>query len=451
MNTARTTNAPEPGQTTLTVWPVVAYGALGLPLAFAALPIYVHLPRLYSEFVGLPLALLGTVLLLARLADALVDPWLGTLSDRPGWRRPIICLSIGPLMVGLAALFNPGPDAGLIWLIVSLTLTYLAFSLLSVAYAAWGAELGRDLGERTRLTSSREGWGLVGVISAAVLPALLAKEFDVGLARWSWSFPALMVITALATYWAGNQLARRQPLADLDRPAPRPTDSASQSLRLAIADRPLRHLLLIFLANGLASALPATLVMFYVAHVLAAEHLAGAFLALYFVSALIGLPLWIARARQVGPLVAWRQGMWIAAAGFIVAPFLGAGDLWPFALLCIVTGLALGSDLALPAAVLAQLTDARRPHAPTAGSAFGLWNLVAKLSLALAAGIALPLLELSGFVAGQSNGALALLYGGLPLFGKLLAIALLSHWSGNLSHALSLAQSPPTLPTLSAR
>ena len=28
---------------------LAAYGALGLPLAFAALPIYVHVPHLYAE------------------------------------------------------------------------------------------------------------------------------------------------------------------------------------------------------------------------------------------------------------------------------------------------------------------------------------------------------------------------------------------------------------------
>ena len=56
---------------------MVAYGALGFPLAFAALPLYVHVPRLYAENAGLPLALVGLLLLAARFADALADPLLG--------------------------------------------------------------------------------------------------------------------------------------------------------------------------------------------------------------------------------------------------------------------------------------------------------------------------------------------------------------------------------------
>jgi len=35
------------------------YGLLGLPLAFVALPLYVHLPNLYASRYGLSLATLG--------------------------------------------------------------------------------------------------------------------------------------------------------------------------------------------------------------------------------------------------------------------------------------------------------------------------------------------------------------------------------------------------------
>ena len=51
----------------------VAYGLMGLPLAFAALPLYVILPNHYARQFGVPLAALGAVLLGARLLDALID------------------------------------------------------------------------------------------------------------------------------------------------------------------------------------------------------------------------------------------------------------------------------------------------------------------------------------------------------------------------------------------
>ena len=51
------------------------YGALGAPLAFAALPLYVLLPNHYAGQLGVPLAALGLVLLGTRALDAVIDPW----------------------------------------------------------------------------------------------------------------------------------------------------------------------------------------------------------------------------------------------------------------------------------------------------------------------------------------------------------------------------------------
>jgi GPH family glycoside/pentoside/hexuronide:cation symporter len=66
---------------------LAAYGLFGMPLAMAALPLYVHLPKFYGDHLGVNLAVLGSVLLALRLADGVVDPLLGVLSDRGGARK----------------------------------------------------------------------------------------------------------------------------------------------------------------------------------------------------------------------------------------------------------------------------------------------------------------------------------------------------------------------------
>jgi GPH family glycoside/pentoside/hexuronide:cation symporter len=51
----------------------------------------------------------------------------------------------------MLALLHPPAVAAPLWLLgAMLALTYFGFSLATVAYQAWGAELGRDAGERTR-------------------------------------------------------------------------------------------------------------------------------------------------------------------------------------------------------------------------------------------------------------------------------------------------------------
>jgi Na+/melibiose symporter-like transporter len=403
----------------MTTGRILAYGLLGLPLAFAALPIYVHVPRYYAETAGMELALLGAILLGARLLDAGIDPWLGWLADRLP-RRSMLAAALLPFGIGFVALLNPpGADAAG-WLLGSLALTYLGFSAASVAYQAWGADIGADSGVRTRLTASREGFGLLGVILAAALPALIAADLSEGIARLAWILPPLLVVAAIITFvrvGAGPQaVVANTPLLP--------------SLQRVFADLAFRRLLIVFVANGIAAALPATLFLFFVADVLQLESASGGLLALYFIAGAASLPVWVRLSAVYGRTSAWLAAMLLAILAFGGASLLGRGDLYPFALICIASGLALGADLALPAAIAADLGERQGQ----AGACFGVWNFVAKLNLALAAGLALPLLGLLGYVPGGASGlsALTFTYALLPLLFKALAAALLWHWRHSL-------------------
>jgi GPH family glycoside/pentoside/hexuronide:cation symporter len=69
-----------------------------------------------------------------------------------------------------------------------------------------------------------------------------------------------------------------------------------------------------------------------------------------------------------------------------------------------------------------------------AGAYFGWWNLVAKLNLALAAGLSLPLLDLVGYRPGvaEATRGLAAVYCLLPLLFKTIAAALAWRWRKTL-------------------
>ncbi len=404
----------------------LAYGALGLPLAMAALPVYVHVPRFYAETVGLDLALLGAILLFARLLDAGLDPLIGWWGDRRRARRGMILLALPCLALGMLALMHPPALHAAGWLALSLAITYLGYSLASIGLQAWGAELGRDSRERTLLTASREGFGLLGVVAAAVLPALLAADAALGLSRLAWVFVGLLAALAGLTL-----LATPRPVF-----VPRAVPEATASPLAPLRDAAFRRLLAVYVGSGIAAALPATLVLFFVADVLQAEAWGGAFLALYFVAGAAGLTFWVKLARRIGRVRAWIAGMLLSSLAFVWAYGLGAGDVGAFALVCLVSGLALGTDLALPAALLADLAE-REQGSARAGGYFGWWNLVTKLNLALAAGIALPLLAWLGYRPNGSEGtaALAAVYCLLPVGFKLISAALAWRWRHTLEES----------------
>jgi GPH family glycoside/pentoside/hexuronide:cation symporter len=300
------------------------------------------------------------------------------------------------------------------WLSVALALVYFAFSLATINHQAWGAELSIDPVERTRITAVREGLALCGVVIAAVLPGFLGGE-DGGLGRFALLFAAFTLgcaaITLLGT-----------PGSTLPAAAHGPPPRLRELIARPLADPLFRKLLIVFMLNGIAAAIPATLVLFFIADVLDAESRQGTFLALYFIAGAAGMPVWVRLSARLGKPLAWLIAMAVAIAAFVWASRLGAGDTSAFAIICVLSGLALGADLALPPSLLADVIG-RRGKMQATGSYFGLWTLATKLNLALAAGIALPLLEALGYRPGSRDAAalsaLAIVYAFVPCVLKL--------------------------------
>ncbi len=73
---------------------LAAYAAPAVAFAIPTIPLYVYLPAVYADDLGLGLTATGTAILIARVFDALSDPVVGYFSDtvrsRLGLRKPWI-------------------------------------------------------------------------------------------------------------------------------------------------------------------------------------------------------------------------------------------------------------------------------------------------------------------------------------------------------------------------
>lgn len=410
---------------------LAAYAAAALPLAAAALPVYVHAPKFYSAL-GLDLALIGVLLLAVRALDAVSDPLLGLLADRVpqrwGGRKTMLVAAVPAIAAGMFLLFHPPADGDDLasWLALSLILVYLGLSAGSISYFALGSAWSRDYAERTRITAARGAAALAGVLLAAALPEWLAQRYGTaaGLGWFSIGYVPVLIAAIALTVLAGPRI----PATVVGATAP------ASSLHMREVLRPLRNprfrrLAAIFLLNGVAAAIPATLLLFYVADILQRPDLTALFLVLYFIAGAAGMPGWVRIAGHVGKACAWLLAMVLAVVAFISAWFLGPGDVSAFAVVCVLSGLAFGADLALPASILADVIDddEDRDGRPD-GTYFGLWHFLEKLALALAAGLTLPLLQALGYVPGVVAGAgsvLSWVYALLPCVIKLAAAMML--------------------------
>lgn len=418
---------------------LATYSVLSVPLAMAALPVYVHVPKLYAGELGMPLALIGAILLAARLLDALQDPLLGYLSDRctrlPLGRRIPIILGLPLLGAGFVGLFHP-PQAnqiGLaIWLIANLLIVYIGFSAACISYFAMGAELSDDYHDRTRVTATRSAFGLLGVLLAAAAPGFLGGDVGSGLALFSLLFVPVLIVAAFVTL----------------RHIPQPVVMTEPNVTLRAILLPMRNakfrwLMVVFFLSGIAGAIPGTLILFFVEDIVRRPDLAGVFLGLYFVFGALGMPMWIAASKRLGKRRAWIGGMFLAVLAFVWAYFLRAGDVVPFAIVCALSGIAYGAELAIPPSMLADMVDAeaKRERQRPDGVYFGLWQMIEKFNLAAAAGIALTLLAWSGYEPGvvqHQAGALAAVYALLPCAIKVGAAVLL--WAAPLDHPVGIGR-----------
>jgi len=427
---------PELAQSRLPTGRLLAYGALSFPLAAAFITLQVMVPTYYAETVGLSLSATGLVLLIARLWDMFTDPVVGFLSDRtpPRWgkRRLWVILAAPTIAISVWYLFNPPTGAGAYYLLFWTFAIYVSGTMAIVPMNAWGAELTSDYSERSRVTAARAAFGITGTLIALLIAAIASLNASADMAdALTWISILVVAALVLTTLWAVMRVPD-------DGNATLPDKSFINALGLLRQPTPFRTLLVSFLLNNVGNAIPATLFILYVVHVLDARDAAGPLLFLYFCFAAVSVPLWLALAKRYGKHRAWIMAVLVACASFVWTPLLGPDSFTIFVVIVAITGFATSADLILPSAIMGDLIewDALENGYQRPGLFFALWGTVTKLGFALAIGLAFPLLEVAGFSATDTNTPnevllLAMIYGGPCIVFKLWAVMLMRNYPIN--------------------
>ncbi|ATG40566.1 MFS transporter [Phaeobacter piscinae] len=384
-------------------------------LAAAGLPLYIHLPRFATAELGVSLATLAAVLAGIRVLDFVQDPLLGWITDRwPQERATFAALAAFGMAVGFILLYTYRPTAGgvLPWLVIALAVLFTAYSLGTVLFYGQSTALAGSPEALIRLAGFREGGTLVGIILAALAPSLLGA---LGASQGGYpAFGAMLAGLCIAVWWLTRGLWTT---------TPRPEQPLSiTALREAGGFR----LLALALVNSLPVAMTSTLFLFFVEDKLALPDMAGPFLVLFFLSAGVSVPVWTRAAVRYGARNVLFPAMILAILSFVSAAFLPAGSALGFALICVGSGAALGADMVILPVLFSRMLARAGLQG---GQAFGLWSFAAKLALAAAAVLLLPLLQLSGFTPGGQNSTAALqtltwAYAIIPCCIKLIAIAM---------------------------
>lgn len=371
---------------------LLQYSLLSFPLLFVGLPLYVYAPEFYAAEFGIPLATIGLVLLGLRGVDAIQDLLIGSMSDRlHRYRKYVMYAGIIKLASGFWLVFNPSDDYTIWSFTIGMLLSATGFSILSINLQALGVLWKAEINERTRITSWREGIGLIGLLVASIAPTLLGNNTD---APRAFHLLAIIFLPILVTCaWVFFKWMQN---ADLEQPSHHKQKKGFSRLYTSWN----KQFFGIYTFNTFASAIPAVLVIFYITDRLQEAELTGLFLLLYFLSGACGMPLWQWASTRIGKKRAWMISMILAATAFVWAFTLGAGDAYSYGFICILAGITLGADLALPPSILADQIAHQKDHDITSYY-FSTTTFLSKTALALATGLTLPILGMLGYQPGE--------------------------------------------------
>lgn len=150
--------------------------------------------KFYTDVFGLDGAIAGSVLLIARIVDAFVDPMVGIISDRTNTRwgkyRPWVLWTALPFSVFyVLAFYNPGiEDKGLVALYatISYILLMVMYSFNNTPYSSLGGVMTGDIKERTSITAIRFIGATIAqfVVQGLTLP--LVNKFGQGDQQHGW-------------------------------------------------------------------------------------------------------------------------------------------------------------------------------------------------------------------------------------------------------------------------
>jgi len=438
---------PEPGAYKVSLYRKIVYAVPAFFLAVVGVPIYVYIPKFYTDVVGVDIAILGYILFSVRIFDAVTDPAIGYLSDRTrsrmGRRRPYIAAGSVFVALTMFLLFSPprvSAPMETVWFAVCIYALFLCWTAVVVPYESLGPEISFDYNERTSLFGMRDGFLIAGTLAAASSPAVvhwlfgLTADPDGERAKFFW----LAIIYApllIGSCWWCVLAIKEHPQGPSRRIA-----GFRRGIRAIARNRPFLILLSAYTVSAIGNNLPATLILYYVEYVLQSK-MADAFLLLYFITGILFLPGWIVIARRTGKKAAWLASMAVNTGAFIGVFFLGPGDAAIYGILVVVSGIGFGATLAIPSAIQADvidydelLTGERRE-----GQYIGWWSIAKKLAAAVGIGAGLSILGLAGYTPNIEQPepvllALRTLYALVPSLCNMIAffIALAYPISGDL-------------------
>ncbi len=390
-----------------------------------------------TDEVRLSAGLAGTALLVGKIWDAVIDPFIGYLSDRTksrwGRRRPYLLIFAIPLGVAFVLMFrNPGiadQTGKFIWAMLTYVFFCGVYSFTNIPYNSLLPEMTSDYNERTNISAYKQLFAVMGTLlgAGAALPimALFAGR-TAGFIGMSAIFGFLASVSLLVTFFS----VREPVVTEVKK-----SGSIFTALKDVFTNKPYLLLLFTWFANSTAVAIMQSMLVYYYKYVFQDEGATTLAMIALLIVALVTIPVWVWLSKKMDKKRAYILGMTLTLAAVLAfAFFADKMGTYPALALMAVAGLGFSSHYVVPWAMAPDTiewgyakTGVRRE-----GVYYSVWTFVIAFGGAMAGYLVGHGLDLFGYVPDVVQGARTIM-GMRLLIGVLPGIFILL---GNLTLAL---------------
>ena len=374
-------------------------------------------PPFLALTVGISPYLIGIIMLVARLWDAITDPIMGYISDRTtsrlGKRRIYMVISSPLILVSMYFLFFPYNFSETFLRVTAVLLSYLVFTMVQtsvmIPYYSLSSEIAKDYQDRASFNSYRLGFSIFSSILCVAVPGIIVGLFESDRTGYQVMSLIFGLIFGLSVLYTGL-------FAKEEIKTPIITSKLSfKEMAKPLGLRPFRQYLGMFLVLQMSMAIMSGLFFFYIDFYITKEitdsggstFVGMIAAAIMFSMQIVALPVYLKMIAKKGKTYVYRFGayLWIIAAFFILIIPANVNPIFVY-ILGAVMGFGISGPGLVPHTMYGDVVDAGQLkfNERLDGQMSGFTNFINKVAQAGGLALVMFLIGLAGFVEKEPGG-----------------------------------------------
>jgi GPH family glycoside/pentoside/hexuronide:cation symporter len=389
------------------LWRKLLYGAGDLGFSMNNSIIAAFFSVFMVTVVGMPPGLVAIIFIIGRSWDFINDPIIGHLSDRTrtrwGRRRPFLLFGAIPFGLSFVLLWL-GPDFDQTGLIIYYSAAYIIYEFMATTvympYFALTPELTDDYDERTKLTSFRMMFNIIGSLTAYILPLVIiggdwTQATKQGVLTMALVAAAIAAIPLFGVFF-GTKERKEFQRESLPKFIP--------SLKAAFKNRPFVFGAMMYLFTWMTIVVVESNLQFFIINIIERQSQSMIIMVSIFVTAIFALPIWNWVSKHWNKRYAYISGVAFWAVVMMVLIFMTPETpFWLILVLCIMAGIGVSAAQVLPWSIIPDAIEWEewQTGERNEGMFYSLITLLGKVGMAIAQPLSLLILQFFRFQEGQ--------------------------------------------------